>query len=138
MTKAPASGFNGFGFRRGTVDLTEIPEAVLEFCAADGVSLIDHRTQVAQGLLTAVRRIGVQATEIQLGGPKLSYQSPSRPCPCGQTQRFVEYRPFPTTSGSGGARAGGGGSQDVLSSRVAWLNEGWDRRWDARLLARAA
>lgn len=31
------------------------------------MSLTDDRTKVAQGLLTAVRRIGAQATEIQLG-----------------------------------------------------------------------
>ena len=75
------------------MNLTEISEAVLEFCVSDGVSLTDDLTQVEQALLTAMRRIGAQATEIQLGRHKLGYQGASRPCPCGQTQRFVGHRP---------------------------------------------
>ncbi len=75
------------------MNLTEISEAVLEFCVSDGVLLTDDLTQVEQALLTAVRRIAAQAIEIQLGRHKLGYQAASRPCPCGQTQRFVEHRP---------------------------------------------
>ena len=53
------------------MNLTEVAEAVLEFCAADGVWLTDDRTLVEETLLTAVRRIGSRAAELHVGRHKL-------------------------------------------------------------------
>lgn len=75
------------------MDLTEISEAVLSYCAADGVLLTDDLTQVEEALLAVVRRIGAKAVELQLARQRLGYTGASRPCACGQRQRFVEHRP---------------------------------------------
>jgi len=75
------------------VNLTEIAEAVVAFCAQDGVLLTDDLTQLEEAVLTAVRRIGAKAVELHLGRRKLGYAGANRPCPCGRTQRFVEHRP---------------------------------------------
>ncbi|TWT40538.1 hypothetical protein RAS1_42500 [Phycisphaerae bacterium RAS1] len=75
------------------MDFSEVAQAVLALCAADGVGLTDDLTQLEPALLSVVRRIGVKALEIHLAGRKLGYEGPHRPCSCGQTQRFVEHRP---------------------------------------------
>jgi hypothetical protein len=75
------------------VDLSEIAEAVLAFCAQDGVLLSDDLTQVEAAVLVAMRRIGARAVEVHLGRQKLGYEGVQRPCVCGRTQRFVEHRP---------------------------------------------
>ena len=74
------------------MNLTEIAEAVLAFCAADGVLLTDDLTQVEEAILTVVRRIGAKAIEARLAREKLGYEGSSRPCGCGKAQRFVEHR----------------------------------------------
>jgi hypothetical protein len=75
------------------VDDTQIAQQVLAFLAADGVVLSADLTQVEAAVLTQVRRIGARVVELHLGQQKLGYQGACRPCPCGRTQRFVEYRP---------------------------------------------
>lgn len=75
------------------MNLTEISEAVLSYCAADGVLLTDDLAQVEDALLAAMRRIGARAAELHLGRQRLGYEGASRPCACGKTQRFVEHRP---------------------------------------------
>ena len=75
------------------MNLSEIAEAVLAFCAQDGVLLTDDLTQVEAAVLAATRRIGAKVVELQLSRHKLGYEGPRRPCPCGRTQRFVEHRP---------------------------------------------
>jgi hypothetical protein len=75
------------------VNLTEMAEAVLGFCAQDGILLTDDLTQVEEAVLGAVRRIGAQAVEVQLGRQALGYEGARRPCACGRRQRFVEHRP---------------------------------------------
>jgi len=75
------------------VNLTEIAEAVLGFCAQDGILLLDDLTQVEEAVLGVVRRIGAKAVEVHLGRQKLGYEGARRPCACGRTQRFVEHRP---------------------------------------------
>ncbi len=75
------------------MNLTEIAEAVLGFCAQEGILLTDDLTQVEEAVLGAVRRIGAQAVEVQLGRQTLGYEGASRPCACGRRQRFVEHRP---------------------------------------------
>jgi Uncharacterised protein family (UPF0236) len=75
------------------VNLTEISEAVLSFCISDGVLLTNDLTQIEEALLTVVRRIGAKATEVHLARQRLGYEGASRPCSCGQAQRFVEHRP---------------------------------------------
>lgn len=75
------------------MNLSEMAEAVLAFCAQDGVLLTDDLTQVEAAVLAAVRRIGAQAVEVHLGRQKLGYEGAGRPCACGRTQRFVEHRP---------------------------------------------
>jgi len=75
------------------MNLTEIAEAVLGFCAQDGILLLDDLTQVEEAVLGVVRRIGAKAVEVHLGRQKLGYEGARRPCACGRTQRFVEHRP---------------------------------------------
>lgn len=75
------------------MNLNEISEAVLSFCLADGVLLTDDLAQVEEAILGVVRRIGAKAIEVHLGRQKLGYEGSSRPCRCGQRQRFVEHRP---------------------------------------------
>ncbi len=75
------------------MNLTGIAEAVLSYCAADGILLTDDLTQVEEALLVAVRRIGAKAAELQLARQRLGYEGARRPCVCGQRQRFVEHRP---------------------------------------------
>ena len=75
------------------MDDTRIAEQVLAFLAADGVWLGSDLAQVEASVLTQVRRIGARAVELHLAQQKLGYQGACRPCPCGRTQRFVEYRP---------------------------------------------
>lgn len=75
------------------MNLTEIAQAVLDFCAADGVGLTDDLTQAEGALLETIRRIGTKTLEMHLAHRKLGYEGPQRACGCGRTQRFVEYRP---------------------------------------------
>lgn len=75
------------------MNLTEIAEAVLGFCAQDGVLLTDDLTQVEDAVLGVVRRIGARAVEVQLGRQTLGYEGAQRPCGCGRRQRFVGHRP---------------------------------------------
>lgn len=75
------------------MNLSEVAEVVLAFCAEDGILLSDDLTQAEEGILTAVRRIGAKALEVRLGRQPLGYEGSGRPCPCGQAQRFVEHRP---------------------------------------------
>ncbi len=75
------------------MNLTEIAEAVLGFCAQEGILLTDNLTQVEEVVLGVVRRIGAQAVEVQLGRQTLGYEGAHRPCACGRRQRFVEHRP---------------------------------------------
>ncbi|MFN0135121.1 MAG: hypothetical protein ACKVS9_03290, partial [Phycisphaerae bacterium] len=71
--KGPILGFNSFGFqtshlaKEGHVDLTEVAETVLAFCAADGAALTDDMTRNEQAILDAVRKIGAKALELQMG-----------------------------------------------------------------------
>jgi hypothetical protein len=74
------------------VDDTQIAKQVLAFLAADGVFLGSDLAQVEAAVLTHVRRIGARVVELHLGPRKLGYAGAGRPCPCGRTQRFVEYR----------------------------------------------
>ena len=75
------------------MDLSEVAQAVLAFCAQDGVALTDDLTQVEAAVLAAVRRIGAKAVELHLGRQKLGYTGQRRVCVCGGVQRFVEHRP---------------------------------------------
>lgn len=75
------------------MNLTEVAEALLEFCAQDGVLISDDLTQAEEAILRASRKIGAKALEVQMGRRKLGYEGPCRSCPCGHTQRFVEHRP---------------------------------------------
>lgn len=74
------------------MNLSEISEAVLAFCVADGVDLTDDLTQVEEAILGVVRRIGARAVELRLARDKLGYEGACRACGCGRTQRFVEHR----------------------------------------------
>lgn len=86
------------------MDDTQIAEQVLAFLAADGVALSTDLTQVEAAVLAQVRRIGARAVEIHLGRKKLGYEGACRPCPCGRTQRFVEYRPKAVATQLGAVR----------------------------------
>lgn len=74
------------------MNLTEVAEAMLAFCAQDGAALNDDLTHNEQAILNAARKIGAKALEIQMGRQKLGYEGPHRACECGQAQRFVEHR----------------------------------------------
>lgn len=75
------------------MDDTRIAEEVLAYLATEGVELTENLTQVEQAVGEQMQRIGARVIELHLAGRKLGYAGPSRPCGCGRTQRFVEYRP---------------------------------------------
>jgi hypothetical protein len=74
------------------VDPIQIAQQVLAFLAADGVLWSADLAQVEAAVLAQVRRIGARVIELHLRRQKLSYEGAGRSCPCGQTQRFMEYR----------------------------------------------
>jgi len=75
------------------VDDSRIAEEVLAYLAAEGVALTENLTQVEKAVRDQMQRIGARVIELHLAGRQLGYEGPSRPCGCGRTQRFVEYRP---------------------------------------------
>jgi hypothetical protein len=74
------------------MDSTTIAEEILVYLAGEGVELSDDLTQVEPVVLEQMRRIGARVIELHLSRRRLGYESASRPCACGRTQRFVEYR----------------------------------------------
>lgn len=72
---------------------TQIAEHVLAFLKCDAVALSADLVQVEAVVQRQARRIGAKVTELHLARQKLGYEGACRPCPCGRTQRFVEYRP---------------------------------------------
>jgi hypothetical protein len=75
------------------MDDTAIAEEILAYLGAEGVELSDDLTQVEPVVLEQVRRIGARVIELHLSRQQLGYESSRSACPCGRTQRFVEYRP---------------------------------------------
>lgn len=75
------------------MNLTEAAQAMLEFCAQDGVLLSDDLTRAEEAILTAARKIGAKALELQMGRQALGYEGAGRRCVCGCVQRFVDHRP---------------------------------------------
>lgn len=75
------------------MNLTEAAQAMLEFCAQDGVLLSDDLTQAEEAILTAMRRVGTKALELQMSRQRLGYEGVRRLCLCGGCQRFVGHRP---------------------------------------------
>lgn len=73
------------------MNLAEAVQAVLAFCEGDGVFLSDDLTKIEDAVLTAVRRIGARAVELQMARQKLGYEGPRRPCSCGHAQHFVSH-----------------------------------------------
>jgi hypothetical protein len=75
------------------MDGITIAQDVLGYLLGEGIELSDDVHQVEGVLREQLLRIGSRALELQLQKHKLGYEGSSRPCSCGQEQRFVEYRP---------------------------------------------
>lgn len=75
------------------MDGITLAQEVLAYLAGEGIELSEDLGEAETVLRERLMAIGTQALEMHLEKRKLGYEGCSRRCRCGESQRFVEYRP---------------------------------------------
>ncbi len=74
------------------MEVTRIAQDVQVWMATQGVVTGSDLTAVEATVAPLMQQIGAKVVEVVLGGQKLGYTGSSRPCACGERQRFVSHR----------------------------------------------
>src|SRR5436305_1880358 len=84
------------------MDVILVAQDVLKSIEQAGLTLADNVSEAERIIAEHCRAIAAKGLELHLAKKKLGYEGSSRPCPCGQNQKFVDYRPrtLATTIGS--------------------------------------
>lgn len=75
------------------MDGTTLAQEVLTYLVGEGIELSEDLGEAETVLRDRLMAIGAQALQRHLEARKLGYEGSSRRCSCGESQRFVEYRP---------------------------------------------
>jgi len=75
------------------MDGTPLAQEVLAYLTTEGIELSEDLGEAETVLRDRLAAIGARALQMHLEKQKLGYEGCSRRCTCGESQRFVEYRP---------------------------------------------
>ena len=75
------------------MDGITLAQEVLAHLVEEGVELSEDLAEAEAVLRDRMLALGAQTLQLHLEKRKLGYEGASRSCPCGERQRFVEYRP---------------------------------------------
>ena len=74
------------------MDGITLAQEVLTALAKDGIELSEDLGEAETVVREQILALGAQTLQLHLEKRKLGYEGASRPCACGERQRFVEYR----------------------------------------------
>jgi len=74
------------------MDGITLAQEVLTEPAKDGIELSEDLGEAETVVRELLLALGAQTLQLHLEKRKLDYEGASCPCPCGERQRFVEYR----------------------------------------------